>query len=215
MTPILKTYKFASLLAVITIVYNMFEGVISVLFGVDDGTIALLGFGLDSFVEVISGIGIWYMIKRITNNLGVTQSKFEQHALKITGASFYVLSIGLSITAVINIINDKKPVSATWGIIIALISIITMWILIIQKVKVGKALNSDAILADAACTKACMYLSLVLLLSSIGYELTGIGGIDSVGAIIIAVFAYKEGKEAFQKAAGQGCCSCGTSCKSN
>jgi divalent metal cation (Fe/Co/Zn/Cd) transporter len=61
-------------------------------------------------------------------------------------------------------------------------------------------LNSDAILEDANCTKACLYLSLILLLASVGFELTGIGGIDSIGAILIAIFSFKEGRESFEKA---------------
>ncbi|MBF0473888.1 MAG: cation transporter [Nitrospirae bacterium] len=212
MTSLLKT---ANALALVTIFYNLLEGVVSVILGYNDDTIALFGFGLDSFVEVISGIGIWIMIKRITYNHNTTKSKFEQQALIITGCAFYVLSIGLTISAIINLINEKQPKSTLWGIIIALISIVCMWILIVEKTKVGKALNSDAILSDAACSKACMYLSLILLISSIGFKLTGIGGIDSIGAILIAVFSFKEGREAFQKSKGKSC-SCGSTCsKSN
>ena len=73
------------------------------------------------------------------------------------------------------------------------------------KTKVGRQLDSEAILEDANCTKACLYLSFVLLLSSVGFELTGIGGIDSVGAILIAVFAFREGRESFEKAHGIEC----------
>jgi divalent metal cation (Fe/Co/Zn/Cd) transporter len=68
------------------------------------------------------------------------------------------------------------------------------------KVQVGKQLNSKAILADANCTKACLYLSIVLLVASSGYELTGVGGIDSAGAVLIAVFSFREGRESFEKA---------------
>ena len=80
-----------------------------------------------------------------------------------------------------------------------------MWALIYFKVKVGRQLNSDAILEDANCTKACLYLSLILLLASVGFELTGIGGIDSMGAILIAIFSLKEGRESFVKARGETC----------
>ena len=73
----------------------------------------------------------------------------------------------------------------------------------------GKALDSDAIIADANCTKTCLILSFVLLASSLGYELTGIGGLDAIGAVAIAIFAFREGKEAFEKAEGKSC-SCST-----
>ena len=82
-----------------------------------------------------------------------------------------------------------------------------MWLLIHYKVKVGSELQSQAILADAACTRTCLYLSVVLLLASAGFELTGIGGLDAAGAVVIAGFALREGREAFEKARG-GVCTC-------
>ena len=75
-----------------------------------------------------------------------------------------------------------------------------MWLLVWQKKKVGKILNSDAIIADANCTKTCLQLSVVLLISSVGYEMFRIGSIDSIGSILIAWFAFREGKESFEKA---------------
>ena len=80
-----------------------------------------------------------------------------------------------------------------------------MWALIYFKVKVGRQLNSDAILEDANCTKACLYLSFTLLLASVGFELTGIGGIDSIGAILIAIFSFREGRESLEKSRGESC----------
>ena len=106
------------------------------------------------------------------------------------------------ITASINIYLGHRPVTTFWGIVIAVVSIFTMWILIYFKVKVGKQLNSDAILEDANCTKACLYLSFTLLLASVGFELTGIGGIDSIGAVLIAIFSFREGRESFEKSRG-------------
>jgi len=204
-------YKWANVLALITILYNILEGLVSVYFGVKDETLALFGFGLDSFVEVISGIGIWHMINRIRKNVGTNSDSFERQALKITGTAFYILSVGLVATALVNVYQGHKPETTFWGIVISLVSIFTMWSLIHYKVKVGTQLGSQAIIADANCTKACLYLSVILLLSSAGYELTGIGGIDSVGAVLIAGFSFKEGRESFQKAKGIAC-SCQGSC---
>lgn len=204
-------YRWASALALITISYNIFEGMVSVYFGLQDETIALFGFGLESFVEVISGMGIWHMIWRLRQNGDESPDKFEKTALRVTGSAFYILTVGLIVTSIVNIYEGHKPETTLWGIIIALISIITMWMLIHFKIKVGRQLNSYAILADANCTKTCLYLSFVLLLSSIGYELTGIGGMDSIGAIGIALFSFKEGRESFQKAKGL-LCSCKGTC---
>jgi len=205
-------YRWASALALITIIYNIVEGLISVYFGLGDETVALFGFGLDSFVEVISGIGIWHMINRLRKNNGGNSDRFERRALKITGTAFYLLTAGLVVTSILNIYQGHKPETTFWGIIIASISILTMWILIHYKIKVGKQLDSKAIIADANCTKACLYLSVILLFSSAGYELTGIGGLDSIGAILIAGLSFKEGRESFQKAKGNITCSCKNNC---
>jgi divalent metal cation (Fe/Co/Zn/Cd) transporter len=209
-------YKWAAVLALITIFYNIGEGLISVFFGLEDESIALFGFGLDSFVEVFSGIGIWHMIRRIQRNEGETADHFERTALRITGGGFYILTAGLAAMAVVKIYQGRKPETTFWGIVISLISIITMWLLIHYKVKVGNALNSPAILADAACTRACLQLSFVLLAASLGYKFTGIGGFDSVGTLVIAGLCWREGKEAFEKAkAGSFACTCGGECKTD
>jgi len=201
-------YRWASALALITIIYNVAEGIVSVYLGFDDETIALFGFGLDSFVEVISGVGIWHMINRIKRNIDGKADSFEKQALKITGTAFYILAFGLVATSIINIYYGHQPETTFWGIIIASVSILTMWILIYYKTKVGKQLHSNAIIADANCTKTCLYLSVILLLSSVGYEVTGIGGLDSLGAVFIAVLSLREGHEAFQKAKGNMICTC-------
>jgi len=208
-----KIYRRAALLALFTIGYNMVEGLVSVWFGLGDETFALFGFGLDSFVEVISGVGIWHMVRRQRAAGGASPDRFERGALRVTGGSFYLLAGGLAATALINVIQGNKPASTLWGIIVALVSIVSMWLLIRAKVKVGTALGSPAILADAACTKVCLYLSVVLLVASAGYALTGIGWFDALGTIGIAAFSVKEGREAFGKARGIACC-CTGSCGS-
>lgn len=201
-------YRWASALALITIFYNLVEGGVSVFLGLEDETMALFGFGLDSFVEVISGVGIWHMVRRLRQNNSAGPDTFERQALRITGSAFYLLTAGLALGATINLIQGHQPQTTFWGIVIALISIFTMWLLIRYKLKVGRELGSPAIIADANCTRTCLYLSLVLLISSSGYELTGFGGLDSWGALAIAWFSFREGREAFEKARGDLPCSC-------
>lgn len=204
-------YARANYLALFTIFYNLLEGLVSVLMGVADETLALFGFGVDSFIEVISAVGVWHMLRRIRSNEGETCDEFEQRALRITGAAFYLLTAGLLLMAAMNLYQQHKPETTLWGVVISSISISFMWYLIRQKTVVGRALNSQAILADAACSKACLYLSAVLMLASIGYELTGIGSLDAIGAILIAWLGFREGREAFSKAKGLSC-SCSSSC---
>jgi divalent metal cation (Fe/Co/Zn/Cd) transporter len=148
------------------------------------------------------------MILRIRQNPDTPRSQFEQTALRITGTSFYILAAGLALTAIVNLVTGHKPETTLPGAIIALISIAVMWALVAAKRKVGRALNSAPILADANCTMTCIYMSIVLLAASIIYQLTGFGFVDSLGAIGLIYFSYNEGKEAFEKAAGLEC-ACG------
>jgi divalent metal cation (Fe/Co/Zn/Cd) transporter len=198
-------YRYAYWLAVITVFYNILEGLVSVFVGFEDETITLFGFGLDSFVEVISGVGIWHMVRRLRENTSGDPDRFERQALRVTGTAFYLLTAGLLVTAAYDLYSGHRPETTFWGIVIAAVSIGTMWVLIHYKVRVGRELGSQPILADASCTKTCLYLSVVLLLASVGYALTGIGGIDSAGAIGIAWFSFREGREAFEKAKGKSC----------
>jgi divalent metal cation (Fe/Co/Zn/Cd) transporter len=195
-----KLLRIALVLSLITIVYNLLEGIISVYFGIGDETLALLGFGVDSFVEVISGIGIAHMVIRMRKANVETRDRFEITALRITGFSFYLLTVGLIAGSAINIVNNSKPVTTIPGIIISGISILTMYFLMTYKLKIGKALKSEAIISDAHCTRTCFYLSIILLFASGLYEIFNIGYIDILGSLGIAWFAFKEGREAFEKA---------------
>lgn len=196
-------YKLAYRLSLFTIFYNIIEGLVSMILGYKDETLTLFGFGADSFIEVMSGIGIAMMILRIKHYPDSPKSKFETKALKITGTAFYLLSTGLFVGIVLNLINHRKPETTFWGVVISLVSIFVMVWLMIAKKKIGKQLNSEPIIADANCTKICVYMSLVLLASSLIYQLTGFVYADIIGAAGLIYFSISEGKEAFEKAKGK------------
>ena len=201
--------KIALLLSLITIIYNIGEGLVSIFFGLKDETLALFGFGADSFVEVISGLGIFHMIIRMKNGTVEQRDGFERTALRITGFSFYILTAGLVLGAAMNLVLGNKPETTFAGIIISAVSILTMYFLMRSKLNVGKKLNSDAIVADANCTKTCFYLSFILLVSSLSYEILKISYLDIAGSIGIAVIAFREGKESFEKSRSEKLsCSC-------
>ena len=189
-------------LALFTIGYNLLEGVISVFLGVEDEALTLFGFGIDSFIEVMSGIGILAMVLRIRRNPDTPRSRFEQTALRVTGTAFYLLGAGLAATAAYNLLTGHQPETTIPGIIIALISIAVMWLLVRGKRRTGHALSCLPILADANCTMVCIYMSVVLLAASLIYELTGLGFVDSLGALGLIYYSVREGRESFEKAAG-------------
>jgi divalent metal cation (Fe/Co/Zn/Cd) transporter len=203
-----RFYNIGLGLALFTIVYNLAEGLISTYLGFEDESLALFGFGSDSFIEVISGVGIVYMILRIQRRPQSNRDSFERTALRITGFAFYTLVFALVITSFYTIWSGKKPITTFWGLVISMISILVMWFLVLSKRKIGKKLNSDPILADANCTMICIYMSIVLLISSGIYELTSIAYIDSIGTLGLSYFAFNEGKECFVKASSDKYCSC-------
>ena len=200
-----KYWRKALWLAWFTIVYNLAEGIVSVYFAVQDEALTLFGFGIDSFIEFLSGVGIMSMVLRIRRNPDGCRSRFEQAALRVTGTAFFLLAGGLVISAVYNLVKAHRPETTLPGVIISTISIAIMWILVRAKRKVGRALRSAPILADANCTLACIYMSLVLLVSSLVYQVTKFGFADALGAIGLIYFSLHEGKEAFDRARGLEC----------
>jgi divalent metal cation (Fe/Co/Zn/Cd) transporter len=204
----IKFYKQAYRLSLFTIGYNLLEGIISMILGYNDKTLTLFGFGIDSFIEVMSGIGIAIMITRIQQNSTSSKSTFEMMALKITGTAFYLLSTGLLTGIILNIIHHEKPETTFWGVVISLISIAVMLWLMLAKRRIGKKLHSEPIIADSNCTKICIYMSVVLLASSLIYQLTGFVYADVIGAAGLVYFSFTEGKEAFEIIKNKNCKVC-------
>jgi divalent metal cation (Fe/Co/Zn/Cd) transporter len=195
-----KLWNIALGLSIVTIAYNIVEGLVSVFFGVRDETLSLFGFGVDSFIEVLSGIGILRMVFKVRKNDYSSDERFERSALIVTGTSFMILALGLAATAIVDIVMKRAPETTVWGIIVSSISILSMMGLYLGKRKIGKALKSDAIIADANCTKTCIYLSFILLAASLLYHFLGVAYVDSIAALGIAVYAVKEGKESLEAA---------------
>lgn len=200
-----RLYRKAFLLSIVTIGYNLIEGVVSMLLGYQDETLALFGFGVDSFIEVMSGIGIAVMITRIRTNPVSSKTAFEISALRVTGTAFYILAVSLLAGVVLSIATGHTPETTFWGVVISSLSIAVMFWLMTVKKRTGQKLNSEPIVADANCTRVCLYMSVVLLASSLIYELTGFAWADVIGAAGLAWFSFTEGREAFEMARGKAC----------
>jgi divalent metal cation (Fe/Co/Zn/Cd) transporter len=203
-----KYYRLAYNLAIFTIAYNIIEGLVSTWFGSADGSLTLFGFGIDSFIEAVSGLGIAHMVTRIRAHPSGPADRFEQTALRITGVSFYLLVAGLCVSIVLNILTAHRPEATPAGVIIAIVSIGVMLFLIWAKMRVGRSLNSPAIIADAHCTKVCVYMSVVLLVASAAYELTGVAQVDNLGAAALAFLSFREGRECFRQSRSGELCGC-------
>jgi predicted Co/Zn/Cd cation transporter (cation efflux family) len=195
-------------LAVLTVIYNLAEGVVATYFGIQQETLTLFGFGAYGLVETISAFGVAQMVVRIKREPHSNPGTFEIRALRITGWCFYILSLVLLISAIINSVEGQQPLSTLAGLIIALISIVTMWALVYAKLRLGKKLGSAPVIADARCNLVCIYMSLVLLVSSALWWIFEISYADVAGSLALVYFSVKEGKEAFEKAKGirENCC---------
>ena len=177
--------------------------------GAHDETLTLFGFGLDSIIEVISGVGIFIMIQRVWRSNGKNKSQGEILALKITGISFYVLTGLLITSSIMAIVTRHHPLTTFRGTVISVISMTVMLILARQKINTGRKLDSKAIISDGKCTMVCLYMSLILFVSSLLYQWTQLAYLDVLGCLGLSWFCYHEGKEALEGARNlesTGCC---------
>lgn len=203
--PQARLYRWAYAMSIFTIVYNIAEGLVSVYFGIDDETLTLFGFGVDSFIETISGAGVAYMIHRVWAAPQSPRAEFETTALRITGYAFYALAVSLLASAGVSLWLGHRPETTLPGIVISCISMSFMFALIYGKITVGRKLGSAAIVADAKCALVCVYMSGVLLLSSAVYHFTHFAYTDVLGALGIVYFSVQEGRECFEKIKGMSC----------
>lgn len=203
-----RLFNWVMALAILTIIYNLAEGIIATYFGIQQETLTLFGFGADSFVEAISALGVAQMVVRIRREPHSNQGPFEISALRITGWCFYILSLLLLISSIIILVEGHRPLSTFAGLIIAVLSIISMWVLVYAKLRLGRKLDSAPVKADARCNVVCIYMSIVLLVSSILWWMFEIPYIDVAGSLALIYFSVKEGKGAFERAKGirENCC---------
>jgi len=182
-----------------TVGYNIIEGVASVIFGYAAGSFALVGFGLDSFIESLSG-GI--MVWRFTKREGISheeEERIEARAIKLVAYAFYILGAYVLYNSIRNLYLHKGPEQSLPGIIIAIVSLIVMPALFFYKRKTGKSINSKSLLADSKQTLACMMLSLVLLAGlSLNY-LWNIWWSDSAASALIALLLIREGYKTYRE----------------
>lgn len=188
-------YKKGLKLEYFTVGYNFLEAAASLIFGGMAASIALIGFGLDSIVESLSGIILIWRLSKGMNLEKEQEEKIERRATRFVAITFFILGIYVFIQAIRTLANNEPPEETLPGIIIAILSLIIMPILAKAKINVGKQINSKALIADAKETLACSYLSAALLLGLGANYLFGFWQADPIASLIIVYFLFKEGKE--------------------
>ena len=176
-----------------TIAWNSLEGLVAVIAGVISGSISLVGFGIDSFIEVISGATLlWRMAVDADDE---KRERNERRALRIVGYCFLALAAYVSYESISELWHKQAAEHSIPGIVLACVSLIVMPLLSRAKRKIGDALKSAAMHADAKQTDFCLYLSVTLLVGLLLNALFGLWWADPIAALIMAPIIAKEGLE--------------------
>ena len=184
-----------------TIAWNSLEGLVAVVAGALAGSISLVGFGIDSFIEVTSGsVLLW----RMSVDADVRKrERREKLSLRIVGVCFLALAAYVGYESITDLVSRKSPEHSVPGIVLACVSLVVMPLLSRAKKRVGNELGSAAMHADAKQTDFCVYLSTILLLGLVLNAALGWWRADPVSALIMVPLIAKEGVEAMN---GETCC---------
>ena len=188
-----------------TVAYNSLEGLIAIVAGLFAGSIALVGFGVDSVIEVTSGLALLWRLHRDADE--GRRERAEKITLKIVGICFLALSAYVTYDSVMSLIRREPPEESVPGIVLAAASLIVMPLLVRAKRKVARGIKSDAMAADAKQTELCTYLSAILLGGLLLNALLGWWWADPVAALVMVPIIAREGIEALR---GEKCCDEGT-----
>jgi divalent metal cation (Fe/Co/Zn/Cd) transporter len=186
-----KLIHTARWLSFLTIFYNVLEGLISIYFGIEEESLSLLGFGLDSFVEVASASIV--LLKLQNDNPNQTLAR-ERRATFWIGVLFLLLASSIMGSSGYKLWTRGAPETTVPGIVISLISLSFMFYLYRAKLSVGFKLDSATIMADARCSLACIKLSFILLVGSLlFFFFPTLWWVDSVAATALSLFIFLEG----------------------
>jgi divalent metal cation (Fe/Co/Zn/Cd) transporter len=179
-----------------TIAYNVIEAVVAIAAGAVASSAALIGFGLDSIVEVLSAAAVAWQFA------APDPEKRERLALRLIAISFFGLALFVTIDATRALLGASQPEHSTVGIVLAAVSLVVMPLLSWVERRTGRELGSASAVADSKQTLICAYLSAALLVGLLLNSLLGWAWADSVAALVIAGFAVREGVEAWR---GEAC----------
>lgn len=195
-----RLYKKGLFLEYLTVGYNVAEALVSIIFGALAGSIALIGFGLDSIIESLSGLVLIWRLRQRGKISEEEEERIERRAIRLVAISFFILGAYVLEESVRKLIVTDAPETSLPGIIIALVSLVAMPILTWQKYRTGKAIGSRALVADSKETLACAFLSVALLLGLGANYLFGFWQADPIAGLIIVAFLFREGWESWREA---------------
>ncbi|MCL2788880.1 MAG: cation transporter [Micrococcales bacterium] len=180
-----------------TIGYNVVEAVLMISAGISAGLVSAVGFGIDSAIESASAVIVLTQV-RIRLSHGHRHERSERRALKMVAVTFFALAGYVIVQGVADLIEGEVPKSSPLGMGVLVASLVVMPLLIVAKTRIGRELGDPLILADAAETKVCLLMSASTLLGLVIFSLTGVAWVDPAAGFVIAVFAIREGREAWE-----------------
>jgi len=189
--------RIAVWLLVFTIAYNLVEGVVAVSAGLIAGSVSLTGFGFDSAIEVVAAIIVLQRLRAEARHGEVNETK-ERRALRAVAITFFILAAYVTIEGVRDLFSGAKPETSVVGIVLTALSVLIMPTLARYKRINGERMGNRLVIADAAETKLCSWLSVSTLAGLVLYALVGWTWLDSVAGFVIAYFAIQEGREAWE-----------------
>ncbi|WP_105956976.1 cation transporter [Apilactobacillus quenuiae] len=176
--------------------WMLLEFVVALYSGIMAKSILLIAFGLDSFLEIISGsILIWRLKKEANGADSETIEKVEKITSRLVGIILILLSVYVTLTSFLNLFGHGVADDSLSGIIIAILSILIMPFFIIKKRRYGNLLNSGALIEDSYCNVTCAYIAGTVLVGIVLNELFGFWWADSVSALVLVYFIFTEGIE--------------------
>lgn len=200
-----------------TVVWNVLEGAVALWFGWSEESIALLGFGVDSWIEVSSAAVVLWRLRGETGRGGGPGLRRERRATRVISALFGLLAAGIALSATLALLQGSEPASTLPGLIVAAVSLSFMFALWAAKRAAARALDSRTMMMDAACSLACIHLSGVLLLGSVVFLVApSLWWADSVAALGLAILVGREGWAGWRAAGAEdfdGGCGCGAPCE--
>ena len=184
-----------------TIGWNVVEAVVAIGAGLIAGSVALIGFGVDSGVEVISAVGLLWRLRKAGPNATIQEEgAAERRALYIVAATFFLLAAYISFEAITALVGREEPDSSTVGLVLSVLSLVIMPALAYSKQRTGRQMGSRALVSDAMETWVCSYLSLALLAGVGLYALFGWWWADAVGALAMLPVIVWQGWETLGEA---------------
>ncbi|MCL5961705.1 MAG: cation transporter [Chloroflexi bacterium] len=193
-----RALKRALLLSYITVGYNVLEGLLSIAAGVAAGSVALMGFALDSFFESLSGAVMVWRFRQPDGATEDAEEESESTAVKLVGYTFVLLGCYVLYESVWKLATHESPEQSLLGIAIAVASLIVMPVLYRMKLAVGVAIGSDSLIADSKETLACSLLSVALLMGLALNYLFGLWWADPLAGLVIVIYLFKEAREALR-----------------